>query len=48
MEPTEPLHREAIDAYNLFIHGHIDRRAFMDRVKRWRSRRRRPRRSSTS
>ena len=34
MEPTEPLHREAIDAYNLFIHGHIDRRAFMDRVKK--------------
>jgi carboxymethylenebutenolidase len=23
---------EAIEAYNLFIHGHIDRRAFMDRI----------------
>jgi carboxymethylenebutenolidase len=26
--------REAIDAYNLYIHGHIDRRPFMDRVKK--------------
>jgi carboxymethylenebutenolidase len=26
--------REAIDAYNLYIHGHIDRRSFMDRVKK--------------
>jgi carboxymethylenebutenolidase len=35
MEPTKPaLPREAIDAYNLFIHGEIDRRAFMDRVKK--------------
>jgi carboxymethylenebutenolidase len=35
MEPTKtPVPREAIDAYNLFIHGHIDRRAFMDRVKK--------------
>jgi len=25
---------EAIEAYNLYIHGEIDRRAFMDRVKR--------------
>jgi carboxymethylenebutenolidase len=25
---------EAIEAYNLFIHGHIDRRAFMDRITR--------------
>jgi carboxymethylenebutenolidase len=30
----EALPREAIDAYNLFIHGEIDRRAFMDRVKK--------------
>jgi carboxymethylenebutenolidase len=28
------LPREAIQAYNLFIHGEIDRRAFIDRVKR--------------
>ena len=35
MEPTkQPVPREAINAYNLFIHGHIDRRAFMDRVKK--------------
>ena len=35
MEPTKaPIPREAIDAYNLFIHGHIDRRSFMDRVKK--------------
>ena len=35
MEPTkQPIPREAIDAYNLFIHGEIDRRAFMDRVKK--------------
>ena len=35
MEPThQPVPREAIDAYNLFIHGHIDRRSFMDRVKK--------------
>ena len=35
MEPTkQPVPREAIDAYNLFIHGHIDRRGFMDRVKK--------------
>ncbi len=33
MEPTrETLPREAIDAYNLYIHGEIDRRSFMDRV----------------
>jgi carboxymethylenebutenolidase len=33
MEPTKPqLPGEAIEAYNLFIHGHIDRRAFMDRI----------------
>ena len=35
MEPTkQTLPREAIDAYNLFIHGEIDRRSFMDRVKK--------------
>lgn len=35
MEPTkQPVPREAIDAYNLFIHGHIDRRSFLDRVKK--------------
>jgi carboxymethylenebutenolidase len=31
MEPKR-LPGEAIEAYNLFIHGHIDRRAFMDRI----------------
>lgn len=35
MEPTkETLPREAIDAYNLYIHGEIDRRSFLDRVKK--------------
>jgi carboxymethylenebutenolidase len=35
MEPTkEPLPRQAIEAYNLFIHGEIDRRAFMNRVRK--------------
>jgi carboxymethylenebutenolidase len=35
MEPTkQPIPREAIDAYNLYIHGEIDRRSFMDRVKK--------------
>lgn len=35
MEPTkQTLPREAIDAYNLFIHGEIDRRSFLDRVKK--------------
>ena len=35
MEQERPkLPREAVDAYNLYIHGHIDRRAFMDRVKK--------------
>jgi carboxymethylenebutenolidase len=35
MEPTkQPIPREAIDAYNLFIHGNIDRRAFLDRVRK--------------
>ena len=31
MEPTKPkLPSEAIELYNLFIHGVISRRAFMD------------------
>jgi carboxymethylenebutenolidase len=35
MEPTkEPMPREAIDAYNLYIHGEIDRRGFFDRVRK--------------
>jgi carboxymethylenebutenolidase len=35
MEPTRPtMPREAIEAYNLYIHGEIDRRSFMDRVKK--------------
>lgn len=35
MEPTaQNIPREAIEAYNLYIHGEIDRRAFMDRVKK--------------
>jgi carboxymethylenebutenolidase len=35
MEPTKvDVPREAIDAYNLFIHGDIDRRSFLDRVKK--------------
>jgi carboxymethylenebutenolidase len=35
MEPTKPsVPPEAIEAYNLFIHGEIDRRSFMDRVKK--------------
>ena len=33
MEPKK-LPGEAIEAYNLFIHGQIDRRAFMDRITR--------------
>ena len=36
MEPTEPkLPREAIELYNLFIHGEISRRDFMDGVQRF-------------
>ena len=31
---TPPVPKEAVDAYNLFIHGHIDRRSFLDRVKK--------------
>ncbi len=35
MEPTKvDVPRAAIDAYNLFIHGEIDRRSFLDRVKK--------------
>ena len=35
MEQTKPtLPREAIDAYNLYIHGDIDRRSFLSRVKK--------------
>jgi len=33
MEVTkQSVPKEAVEAYNLFIHGHIDRRSFMDRV----------------
>jgi carboxymethylenebutenolidase len=36
MEPTrQPLPKEAIQLYNLFIHGDIGRRAFMDGVKQF-------------
>src|SRR5580698_9879038 len=36
MEPTRPkLPSEAIELYNLFIHGGISRRAFMDGVQRF-------------
>ena len=35
MEPTRPtVPREAIEAYNLYIHGEIDRRSFMSRVNK--------------
>ena len=35
MEPTRPtMPPEAIEAYNLFIHGEIDRRSFINRVKK--------------
>jgi carboxymethylenebutenolidase len=35
MEPTrQPIPAEAIEAYNQYIHGDIDRRSFMDRVKK--------------
>ena len=35
MDPTKPsLPPEAIEAYNLFIHGEIDRRAFMGRINK--------------
>src|ERR1035438_1167994 len=36
MEPTKPkLPTEAVQLYNLFIHGEISRRAFMDGVQRF-------------
>src|SRR6202522_2687603 len=36
MEPTRPkLPSEAVELYNLFIHGEITRRAFMDGVQRF-------------
>jgi carboxymethylenebutenolidase len=36
MEPTRPkLPGEAIELYNQFIHGYIDRRAFLDGVQRF-------------
>lgn len=34
MEPTSKIPAEAIEAYTQYIHGDIDRRAFMDRVKK--------------
>jgi carboxymethylenebutenolidase len=35
MDPKQPhVPEEAIEAYNLYIHGEIDRRAFLDRVKK--------------
>ena len=35
MEPTRPtVPPEAIEAYNLYIHGEIDRRSFMHRVNK--------------
>ena len=35
MDPTRPtVPREAIEAYNLYIHGEIDRRSFMSRVNK--------------
>jgi len=33
-QTTPPLPGEAIEAYNLYIHGEIDRRSFMNRVKK--------------
>ena len=36
MDQTKPkLPKEAIQLYNLFIHGEISRRAFMDGVQRF-------------
>jgi carboxymethylenebutenolidase len=34
MATEQEIPREAIHAYNLYIHGEIDRRAFFDRVKK--------------
>ena len=31
---NQEIPREAIHAYNLYIHGEIDRRSFLDRVKK--------------
>jgi carboxymethylenebutenolidase len=33
-QPKQPLPAEAIEAYNLSIHGEIDRRSFMNRVQK--------------
>jgi carboxymethylenebutenolidase len=33
-QTTPPVPGEAIEAYNLYIHGEIDRRSFMNRVKK--------------
>lgn len=33
-QPIQKVPAEAIEAYNLFIHGHIDRRSFMNRVNK--------------
>jgi carboxymethylenebutenolidase len=33
-QPRERVPAEAIEAYNLYIHGHIDRRSFMSRVNK--------------
>ena len=36
MEPTKPkLPAEAIKLYDLFIHGEISRRAFMDGIQKF-------------
>ena len=36
MEPTKPqVPSEAVELYNLFIHGVISRRAFMDGVQKF-------------
>ena len=36
MEPTRPkLPSEAVELYNLFIHGVIERRAFMEGLKKF-------------
>ncbi len=33
-QPIQKVPAEAIEAYNLYIHGHIDRRSFMSRVNK--------------
>ncbi len=36
MEPTKPkIPAEAVELYNLYIHGVISRRAFMDNIKKF-------------